>query len=104
MAISIEKEDNHCSMRIDGDMTIYTALDQKQEILQVIRECIDDEIKATEIDLSQVDDFDTAGLQILLLVHKEAAANNHKVYLGALSKVVTEVLDLYNIKSVFANH
>lgn len=100
----MEKNGDHCSMRIDGEMTIYTALLQKQGILQMIRECIVDARSAIEVDLSQISDFDTAGVQLLIMAHKEAATNGHKLYLGELSKAVAEVLDLYHIRSMFAMH
>jgi len=55
-------------MRIDQNMTIYSAADLKPVLLTLAREC-----ETPEIDLSGVMEIDSAGLQLLLLAKREAA-------------------------------
>lgn len=83
---------------ISEDMTIYNAAAQKQMLLDALADC--DEL---DIDLSQVSEMDTAGLQILLLTKREAIKANKTVRLSAHSKAVTELLDLYNMASYFGD-
>lgn len=56
--------------RIEGEMTIYSAATIAGRIITAITEASG----AASLDLSQVTDIDTAGLQILLMARKLARA------------------------------
>ncbi|OGT24361.1 MAG: anti-sigma B factor antagonist [Gallionellales bacterium RIFOXYB12_FULL_54_9] len=86
----------HCT--IVEDMTIYNSAAQKQMLLDALDGC--DELN---LDLSQVSEMDTAGFQVLLLTKREALKAQKTVRLTAHSKVVTELLDLYNMASYFGD-
>lgn len=78
-------------MSIEGDMTIFNA--------QVILSSIDlSESKEIEIDLSNVTEIDTAGLQILLSIKKEALKNNLDVKFINISESIDNLLQLYRVK------
>lgn len=74
------------------DMTIYNALDQKQELLDALS--ISDDI---ELDLSQVGEIDTAGLQLLILLKKEAQRIGKRVIIVAHSQPVRSLIDFCNL-------
>ena len=69
-----------------GELTIQTAESGKGVLLAQL----DDGV--TEIGLAEVTEFDTAGLQLLLLVQAEAARRGSAVRFGAPSQAVAEVL------------
>ena len=75
-------------IRVTGEMTVYTVGQIKQPLLDAIAEgpanvCLD---------LSGVSDFDTAAVQLLLLVHRETLLSERTLQLGVASKIVREVL------------
>ena len=93
-----QSEQGRRNITINEDMTIYNAATQKSMLLEALAGC--DEL---DLDLSQVSEMDTAGFQILLLAKREATKANKAVRLTAHSKVVTELLDLYNMASYFGD-
>lgn len=92
--ITVEIENGLSRLSIEGEMTIATALEQRQSILQPLAEC--DEM---EINLSRVSALDVAGLQLLLLVQLEAAETNKKVSLVEPSAALLEIFDHYKVPS-----
>ncbi|MDX8400232.1 MAG: STAS domain-containing protein [Gallionellaceae bacterium] len=88
----------HRNIVIEEDMTIYNAAAQKLMLLEALQEC-----QQLDLDLSQVSEMDTAGFQLLLLSKREALKANKTINLTAHSKVVTELLDLYNMASYFGD-
>ena len=74
------------------DLTIYHALDQKTHLLDAL--AMSDEL---ELDLQQVGEIDTAGLQLLLLLKKEAQRTHKKVSIIAHSQAVRAVIDFCNL-------
>ena len=65
MNILCEKSDSSMKMKIQGDMTIYHAAESKPILLRALDEATD-----LDIDLSAVSEIDSAGLQLLLLLHQ----------------------------------
>jgi len=53
------------ALRLD-DMTIYTAEENKKNIVQALSDDVQ------EIDLSEVTEIDTSGIQLLLMARKQA--------------------------------
>jgi anti-sigma B factor antagonist len=77
-------------IRVTGEMTVYTATQIKQPLVDAIA----DGPANIQLDLAGVSEFDTAGVQLVLLVHREALARGRTVQLGAKSNIVREVLNL----------
>ncbi len=79
-------------MRITGEMTLYTAAALHARISKGL------ERPATELlDLSGVTEFDTAGLQLLLVARRKAAAMGRELHIAAVSPAVADVLDLLQL-------
>jgi anti-sigma B factor antagonist len=74
------------------DLTIYHALEQKQELLDALNSADD-----LELDLSQVGEIDTAGLQLLILLKKEALRAGKRVIIVAHSQPVRALIDFCNL-------
>ncbi|MBR0566951.1 STAS domain-containing protein [Azoarcus sp. L1K30] len=83
---------------IVDDMTIYNASAQKQQLLDAL--AVHDEF---EIDLSAVAEIDTAGIQLLILVKREAGRLGKRAVLVAHSSAVREVVDFFNLAASFGD-
>ncbi|HWK73824.1 MAG TPA: STAS domain-containing protein [Povalibacter sp.] len=79
-------------LRLHGEMTIYRAGELAQQVLSALRQQ-----PLPHIDLSEVTEFDTAGMQILLLAHRFAAASEMRLAIVNPSECVREVLTLCNL-------
>ncbi len=99
MTVNTEKNDGICKMRIEGDMTIFNAADLKKDLLDNLNECSE-----LEMDLSQVNEMDTTGLQLLILAKREAVALNKGFRIISCSPATTNVLELFNMKDYFARN
>jgi anti-sigma B factor antagonist len=98
MSIKIERDEHHCTLRIDGEMTIYSAAEHKTQLLEHLEDCED-----LELDLSDVGEMDSAGLQILLMLKREAEKAGHSLHLTNHSQAVFEVLELLNMQAHFGD-
>lgn len=85
-------------LAIVDDMTIYRAASQKELLLSVLEGC--DQL---ELDLSAVHEIDTAGLQLLILLKREASARGKKLAFFGHSKEVQQVFDFLNLVGVFGD-
>ena len=80
------------------DLTIYHALGQKHALLEAL-----DAAGELELDLAQVSEMDTAGLQLLMLAKREAGLANKHLSIVAHSPVVRQTLDFCNLASYFGD-
>lgn len=83
---------------INGELTIYTAAAEKQK-LQAFLES-DDEL---ELNLSQISEMDSAGLQVLIVLKREAAKRKKNLRYSMHSKAVLEVLEMTNMMTSFGD-
>lgn len=98
MPSTIEIDQDVCRVRIDGDMTIYTALDLKQELVPCLEKAAQ-----LDFDLSQVNEMDTAGLQLLILLKRETAKRGTRLALTGHSNAATEVIDTFAMAGFFGD-
>ncbi len=96
MTVSTEKVNGLCKMRIEGEMTIFNAVDLKKDLMDSLNECSE-----MEMDLSQVNEMDTTGLQLLILTKRESAALNKGFKIMSCSPATMNVLELFNLKEYF---
>ena len=87
-----------CHWLIEGEMTIYNAMELKGALLAPFEQCAD-----LEIDLAGVTEIDSAGMQLLLLAKKEARARGKTVLFSGYSPAVLEVLDLCKLEGFFGD-
>ncbi len=80
------------------DLTIYRALEQKQLLLDALAATDD-----LELNLAQVAEMDTAGLQLLVLLKKEAQQAGKRVRIVAHSQAVSAVIDFCNMAAEFGD-
>lgn len=84
------------TLAIQGELTVFTAAEQKQQLLAFLKSA--DEL---EINLAGVTEIDTAGLQLLILIKREAAHSNKTLSFVMHSEAVLEILELANLTSIF---
>ena len=74
------------------DLTIYHALEQKSALLNALADTDD-----LELDLMHVGEIDTAGLQLLKMLKKEAQRAGKTISIVAHSQSVRAVIDFCNL-------
>ena len=72
-------------VNLAGEMTIQTAA----EVFATVKPLVGDD---AVLDLSEIAEMDTAGLQILLFLKREAVARQRSLVLSSPSDAVLEVL------------
>lgn len=82
----------------EGEMTIFTAADLKSQLAAAL--AVSPEL---EINLSQVGEMDTAGLQLLIAAKNECQAQNGSLRLTGHSPAVMDVLDICNMAAFFGD-
>ena len=90
MEIRVQDKGGFSSVAIEGEMNIYHAMELKSVVMKAL-----DEAEAVELDLSGVSEFDSSGLQIVLLACREAEKNNRKLSVKASSAPVDSVIELF---------
>ena len=98
MSVRIEKNDDLNTLSIGGEMTIYTAAKYKSQLLDQLEQC-----QELELNLSEIDEMDTAGLQLLLVLKREAEAGGRQLRLINHSRAVYEILELLNMQGHFGD-
>lgn len=86
------------TLRIDGELSIYRAAELKPVLLQAVESS-----PVLEIDLSGVVEFDTAGVQLLLLAKRCATERGHELRLVRHSAAVVDVLQLLDLAAHFGD-
>ena len=79
-------------LSLTEDLTIYHALEQKNALLAALAGTDD-----LELDLMHVGEIDTAGLQLLILLKKEAQRAGKTISIVAHSQSVRAVIDFCNL-------
>lgn len=81
-------------LNLGSELTIVTAAQTRDRIAPYVTAATD-----LELDLSAVSDVDTAGLQLLLMVRREAERRGAKVTLADPSPVVQDLFELTQLSS-----
>ena len=80
------------------EMTIYQAQTQKEQLLAALAAT-----EALDLDLAAVPEIDTAGLQLLLLLKREALQQSKQLTIVGHSPMVQRVLDFCHLARVFGD-
>ncbi len=83
---------------IAGELTIYTVLELKDKLLTGLSAT-----EELELDLSEVDEIDAAGLQLLVMIKRQAAVLDKVVRFIGHSPVVVDLLDLSGLAGFFGD-
>ncbi len=83
---------------LEGAVTIYNAQELKDRLLSAARSSPE-----LHLDLSLVTELESAGLQLLYLVKREATRTGNALRIVAHSDAVREVFDLCNLNAYFGD-
>ena len=97
MTIIVNAETQPAQIRIEDELTIYTAADSKQQLMDVLAAH-----PAFVVELSAVSEIDTSGVQLLLMVQREAQRLGKTLTLSGASPAVQEVIGLLNLSELSA--
>jgi anti-sigma B factor antagonist len=98
MEIRSERNDGRLTLHPEGEMTIYHAAALKAPLLAALAQS--DEV---EFDLSAVSELDTSGVQLLMLMKREAVAAGKAFELSGHSPAVLEVFELLGLGGWFGD-
>lgn len=93
---STVKDGNTSRVRIKGDLNIYNALAAKEQLAGALAGA-----ENIELDLSNVTEFDSSGLQLLVLACKETERKGHRFVLTDRSEPVETVIRLFRLSEFF---
>ncbi len=86
-------------IRIDGDLSIYQASDARDAFVALLPLHAD----AWQLDLGCIGDFDSAGLQLLLVIQRTLAQGGSPVTVVDATPAVRESIALLRLESLFPN-
>jgi len=99
MTITVEAGDEGCRRLVAaGNMTIYEAAEDKPVLLDALKGA-----QELCVDLSALNRIDTAGLQLLVLLKREALKAGKIMRITAHSPASLDILDGYNVFSYFGD-
>ncbi|RRS04304.1 anti-sigma factor antagonist [Aquabacterium soli] len=85
-------------LAIEGEMTIYRAAELKDVLLTALRAP-----RPLEIDLAEVTDIDSAGVQLLMMAKQAARAQGTELRLVRHSPAVLDVFELLDLAGHFGD-
>jgi len=88
------------ALAIAGEFNIFTAAPLKARLLDAIAQAETAEI---EVDLSNVTEIDTAGLQLMVMAKREAASRGKSLHFASHSGSVLDLIDLCDLTGFFGD-
>lgn len=88
------REESPGKLTLGGELSIYEAAALKDALLAKLWAN-----EALDIDLAEVIELDSAGVQIMLLLHREAKAAGKRLHWHRHSPAASRVLNLLNLSS-----
>ncbi|CAD6880178.1 STAS domain protein [Methylomonas albis] len=99
MAIELKQQKKGVThLAIQGELTIYSVLEHKEALFPYLSSA-----KEIQIDLADVTEIDSAGLQLLMFLKQEAVSRGITFSLSQHSEAVVEVLELLNLSKHFGD-
>jgi len=87
-------EDKVTHIEIKGELCIYTVASERAQLLDALDHGTD-----VEVDLSEVSEMDSAGMQLLVAAKREAALRNKTLRFSGHSPAVFDVLELCRLSA-----
>lgn len=94
----VEGATGAATLAVAGDMTVYGARERKEELLTALAASTE-----LEVDLSAVAAIDVAGLQLLILLKREAAAQGKALRFSNHSPAVVDTIEFCNLAGPFGD-
>ncbi|NUU00400.1 STAS domain-containing protein [Herbaspirillum robiniae] len=97
MSLKHASHNGNLLLTFSGGLTIFQASERKPELLHALSLAE----QSVSLDLSGVDEIDTAGVQLLLLLRREAERSGRRIEVVAYSPAVLAVFDLLQLHDWF---
>lgn len=94
--ITVEDQDGVCRVAVSGELNIYTSGEIKGRLMPLISRT-----GSLEIDLGQVQEVDSAGVQLLMMIRRFRSSINLSVRFVNHSGPVQEAIELMNLGYYF---
>ena len=94
--ISSSTEQGNCLVKAGTDLTIYTAADNAAHLRQALQAGTD-----VVLDLSSVEEIDTAGLQLLIQFRRDIIQAGREVRFLSPSPAIQDIVQLLNLHVFF---
>ncbi len=88
--------DGHTVLCMSGELTIFDVASVKDGFIQYVQD-----YAYLEVDLSDVVAIDTAGLQLLILIKKEAKRKSHTLFFKHHSREIKEIASFLHMELFF---
>lgn len=98
MEIEIQKEDASTTVSCRGRLTIYTVRKVRDTLEAIVREG-----RPITLDMGQVVDIDTAGIQLLMALKRHYGIQGIDLSIRNHSPILISVLDLYGLAGYFGD-
>jgi len=94
-----QKRNNSTEIIISGELTIYCAVDFYQQHLKAIK------LKPlTVLYLSNIDEVDTAGVQLLIMLFKEISHQQSQCQINSISRALQDYSNIFRLEHYFTLH
>ena len=93
---SVTEQENKCCIDLEGEMCIYNAAELKEKLMPVLSDPRD-----LEINLAEVTEIDSSGIQLLMLVKRERERNGQSVALVNHSSNILDIFELMALVGYF---
>jgi len=97
MTLTQSNRDKQWRLVLSGSFTIFQAADYKAQLLDVLEHTE----TLLEIDLTAIEEIDTAGLQLLLMLQQEAQAQGKQVFFTGSSAAMENVIGILQLRHRF---
>jgi anti-anti-sigma factor len=97
MGVRVEAEENRFCVHFEGELTIYKVAEYRQAMLE---SCEWD--RDIEIELSEVSEVDTAGLQLLAALYRQVRESGNKLECNGASEAVVAAFELSRFSDVLS--
>lgn len=92
MDLEIMKKDGLTRVKINEAMTIYNASALKDGLVKAVSDAAE-----VELDLSSVKEMDSSGIQLLIMLKREAEARGNVMRLSSPGSATESVIELYRL-------
>jgi anti-sigma B factor antagonist len=99
MKTDITRQPTHALVKCEGNIDGKTAPELQATIAPLLGE-----LPAIVLDLSRVEYMSSAGLRVLLLVHRQLAAKKGRAVLVGLSETLTDTMRITGFLQFFETH